>query len=363
MYEPEPATAARAMIRVLVVDDSPSARELLVYVLNTDPAIQVIGVASSGEQAVEMAAKLKPDVITMDIHMPGLDGFGATRRIMESCPTRIVMVTAVEIPGEVAATFSALDAGALAVLARPVGIGLAGFEADVGNLLQTIKLMSEVNVVRRWPQRAAKTPATPATSPPVSLPSGDRPIRIVAIGASTGGPMVLQTIFSQLPADFPVPIVLVQHISAGFAVGFAQWLASTTGFPVRVAQHREPLRAGTVYLAPDHCNMRVCALETIALTNDPPEHGLRPSVSCLFRSVAEVYQGTAAGVLLTGMGRDGAQELLQMKETGAVTIAQDKESAVVFGMPGEAVKLGGANYVLAPDMIAAALRRLVTTGR
>lgn len=344
------------MIRVLVVDDSVVARDLMVYVLNSDPSIQVVGVAQDGEEGVALATRLRPDVITMDIHMPRLDGYQATRRIMEQCPTRIVMVTASALPYEVAETFHALEAGALTVVGRPIAPGHREFEMAARELIRTIKLMSEVSVVRRWGKKKDKA----ATVPPGA---GDEPVRagsvrLVAIGASTGGPLVLLSILSQLPKNFAVPIVIVQHISAGFTEGFAEWLSQATGFPVHVARQGERVLNGQAYLAPDEVQMQVVN-GVIKLTTDPAENGLRPSVSYLFRSVTASYGAKAVGVLLTGMGRDGAKELKEMKLAGAVTIVQDKDSAVVFGMPGEAVKLDAARYVLAPDDIAATLLRLV----
>ncbi|KAF0815330.1 Chemotaxis response regulator protein-glutamate methylesterase of group 1 operon [Andreprevotia sp. IGB-42] len=336
-----------------MVDDSPSALELLVYLLNGDPELQVIGTASNGEEAVKAARRLKPDVITMDIHMPLVDGFAATRSIMEECPTRIVMVTASVVPREVSATFKALEAGALTVIGRPLGLGHPDFDTSMRELLQTIKLLSEVSVVRRWSHARNHPPLESA------LASG-RQIRLVAIGASTGGPLVLRDVLSQLPATFTLPIVIVQHIAAGFAAGFAEWLGQSSGFPVRLAEHGAPILGRCAYLAPDGVHMEVTAGGQVRLTSGPAEHGLRPSVACLFRSVAQAYGGNAVGVLLTGMGKDGAQELKLMRNAGAVTIAQDEESCVVFGMPGEAVKLEAAHFVLAPDDIAATLRRLGT---
>jgi two-component system, chemotaxis family, protein-glutamate methylesterase/glutaminase len=347
-------------IRVLVVDDSQVARELLSYLLNADPCLQVIGTAADGEQAVGAAQRLRPDVILMDIHLPKLNGFAATRRIMETCPTHIVMVTAAAAPAEVAATFDTLGAGALAVLAKPRGPGHPDHPAAAAELLRTVKLMAEVPVVRRWTRTARA--AVPV--PPVTARNAARPeIRLIAIGASTGGPLVLQTVLSLLPPNVGVPIAIVQHISAGFGAGFTEWLQRTTGWPVRVPHHGEAMRGGTVYVAPDNVHMLVRANGSIALSHAPPEHGMRPSVSNLFRSAATEYGAHAVGALLTGMGRDGAHELLQMRQAGATTIAQDRETAVVYGMPGEAARLDAASYVLPPPEIAATLEWLITRRR
>lgn len=354
--ESKQGAEAAAPIRVLLVEDSPVARLLLAHLVGSDPRLALAGIAEDGEEGVATAARLRPDVVVMDIHMPRLDGFMAARRIMETCPTRIIMVTASTSAKDVASTFQALEAGALAVLAKPVGPGDPAFEAASAEFVQTIKLMAEVPVVRRWPRRTG-APATPAQLPAAALPSAE--IRVVALGASTGGPIVLQEILTRLPKDLPVPLLIVQHISTGFAEGFAEWLGQSSGYPVRVAARGEPARAGIAYVAPCGAQMRLLADGRIDLVDAPEEHGLKPAVSYLFRSLAATFGSAAMGVLLTGMGRDGAQELKAMRDAGAVTIAQDAETSIVFGMPGAAVKLGAAAYVLAPDAIAATLERLL----
>ncbi|HEV7915448.1 MAG TPA: chemotaxis-specific protein-glutamate methyltransferase CheB [Albitalea sp.] len=347
-----------SVVRVLVVDDSASSRELLVGMLNADPRLQVVGIAADGEAAVAAAQRLRPDVITMDIHLPGLDGFGATRRIMESCPTRIVMVTATSMPNDVAASFQALESGALAVLGKPPGPGHALFGQARDELLRTVTLMAEVPVVRRWPaQRRAADSAARASR--IAIAPAEREVRLVAIGASTGGPLALQAILSRLNAGFGAPIVIVQHISTGFADGLAQWLAQSTGYPVRVAVHADCMQPGVAYVAPDDAQMKVHGNGRIALTDEPPEQGFRPAVASLFRSVAEHYGRRAAGVLLTGMGIDGAVELKRLRDTGALTIVQDRDSAVIYGMPGEALRLDAAMHVMPPEAIAATLNQLV----
>lgn len=340
-------------IRVLLVEDSPVARELLLYILNGDPQLQVIGVAIDGEEAVAAAQRLRPDVIVMDIHLPKLDGFAATRQIMESAPTRIVMATATSDPKEVAATFRAIEAGALAVLAKPAGLGQPRFAANAEELVRTVKLMSEVQVVKRWPRRnsaAAATPALPVVVPP--------PIKLVAIGASTGGPLALQMLLGGLSKPLPVPMLIVQHISDGFVGGFVEWLASTTHYGVCVAAAGDFPQPGLAYVAPSGRHMQVRANGVIELVDTPSEHGVRPSVAVLFRSVAAVYGAAAVGILLTGMGLDGALELKAMRSAGALTFAQDRDSSVVFGMPGEAVGLGAASHILSPEEIAGMLGEL-----
>lgn len=340
------------MISVFIVEDSAVMQQFLEQILGSDPEIRVTGVASDGEQALAMLQSRKPDVITMDVHMPKMDGFEATRRIMESYPVPIVIVSASWHPREVEKTFEAMQAGALAVVQKPVGFGHPDHAAMAKKLTETVKLMAEVKVVRRSPARRR----VPAIS---SLPlRAAGPVNIVAIGASTGGPPVLSTILSLLSKTFRPPLLIVQHIAENFLGGMADWLSKETSVPVHVATRGERPLPRHAYLAPDSHHMGVTADGCIALVDDAPEHSARPSVSYLFRSVNHAYGKTAIGVLLTGMGKDGASELKEMKDHGAVTIAQDKASAIVHGMPGEAIALGGATLVLSPERIAVVLNQI-----
>ncbi|MDP2320683.1 MAG: chemotaxis-specific protein-glutamate methyltransferase CheB [Acidobacteriota bacterium] len=348
--------ASHGAITVLVVDDSKVLRMLLVHLLESDPQIRVIGTVDDGQAALDFVSKQKPDVVLMDIHMPGLDGFETTRRLMETYPLPIVICSATSSPQEVATTFRMMEAGAVACIAKPTGPEHPEFEERVAMLLQTVKLMSEVKVVRRWPRPLA--PAPPVPRPAVETP-GRAEITVVGIGASTGGPAVLQTVLAGLPKDFPAPILVVQHIAHGFLPGLAEWLGHTTGFQVHIASYGIQPRAGHVYLAPDDFQMGLSVGGRIVLTKEGPENGLRPAVSYLFRSLAETCGPRSVGVLLTGMGKDGAAELRAIRDQGAVTIAQDRDSSVVYGMPGEAVRLGGATHVLPADKIADVLVSIV----
>ncbi len=346
------------MIKVLVVEDSPTVKELLVNILSSDPEIQVVGTANNGEEAIEAAILHKPDVIIMDIHMPKMDGLEATRRIMETKPVPIVIVTGSSDAKEVSISFKAMEAGAVSVVTKPGGIPHPDYEARAKELIQTVKLMSEVKVVRRWLYLRPGV-KVPSVSPQVKPDTKRMPaeIRIIAVGASTGGPLVLQTILSGLPKDFTVPLLIVQHMSAGFVQGMVEWISQSSGFPVHIASAGEYILPGRAYVAPDGFHMGVDSNQ-IMLSKDEPEDNLRPSVSYLFRSVANVYGRNAVGILLSGMGKDGAEGLKLMKDKGAVTIVQDENSSVIFGMPKAAIELDAATYVLPSERIAAVLASL-----
>ncbi|HUP61302.1 MAG TPA: chemotaxis-specific protein-glutamate methyltransferase CheB [Thermoanaerobaculia bacterium] len=341
------------MINVLIVEDSAVVRELLIHILGSDREIRIAGAVHNGEEALEAVARERPDVITMDIHMPRMDGLEATRRIMETWPTPIVIVSGTEDPREATVTFRAIEAGALTLLPRPLGIAHPDHDATARELVQTVKLMSEVRVVRRWPRTRGDS-APPVLPGPVldPAPAG---MQVVALGASTGGPPVLQAMLARLPKDFPAPVLIVQHMAAGFIEGFVHWLAQSCAMPVHVASHGETIRAGHVYVARDGFQMTVERGGRIVLSTDGGEGAHRPSVSCLFRSVAELYGQHAVAALLTGMGRDGAAELRVLREKGAITFAQDQASCAVFGMSAEAIRLDAAMYVLRPERIADAL--------
>jgi len=344
------------MIKVLIVEDSPVMQELLAYTLNSDPIFNIAGIAANGEEAIEMVMEKRPDVIAMDYYLPKLDGRQTTRKIMETKPTPIVIVTDSITEKDEAITFSLIEAGALAIVKKPHSINHPEYKNDAHVLIQTLKLMSEVKVVRRS-SIISKKKATNKTI--IEKPTtAESEIKIVAIGASIGGTLVLQKIILGLPGKLPVPVLIVQHISPGFVNGLMGWLANTTNFPIHIASQGEFPLPGHIYIAPDGFHMGVENGPLIVLSNHAPENGLRPSVAFLFRTVADIYGSGAVGILLTGMGRDGADELKLMKDNGAITIAQSEESSVVFGMSGEAIKLNAATLILSPEEISAALGTL-----
>ena len=349
------------MITVLIVDDCSTTLEYLKYLLLADGQIVIAGVANNGKEAVELSRRKLPDVILMDIHMPKMDGFEATRIIMENNPAPIVIMSASRNVKDTEVIFRAMEVGAVALANKPKALGHPDYESSAKELLQTVKLMSEIKVVRRYPIAKQKSQAH-GPGPELRLPKplvGPADIRAIAIGASAGGPPVLQAILSRIPQQFPAPLLIVQHIACGFMDGLIDWLGQTAVCPIHPAVHQEVLLPGNIYFAPDNHHMGVEKSGRIMLSKNEPENGSRPSISFLFRSVAAVYGAHAVGVLLTGMGRDGADGLKLMRDRGAITIAQDEASSMVHGMAGEAISLNGAMYELHYDSIAPALLGLV----
>ncbi|MBV9123414.1 MAG: chemotaxis-specific protein-glutamate methyltransferase CheB [Planctomycetes bacterium] len=342
------------MTRVLIAEDSPTVRELLVEILGSDPDLQVIGQAKNGVEAVALTQKLKPDVVTMDIQMPLMDGLQATQEIMATTPTPIVIVTASYEHRAVEISLETMRAGALTAVQKPQGVAAPDFEEKARQLITTVKNMAQVKVVRRW-RPTQPTPAPPPRPGPRKMRG-----RIVAIATSTGGPAALHQVLAQLPARFPVPILVVQHICQGFTAGLAAWLSSVCPFPVKVAEEGELLTAPKVYLGPDDRHLGVTARNTITLSSVPAVGGFRPSGTTLFESVARVFGSSTVAVIMTGMGEDGVAGLKAVRQAGGYIIAQDEKSSVVFGMPGAAVAAGLPDQVLPLDGIAPRLLELVS---
>lgn len=341
-------TAPRAL-RVLVVDDSPTARMLLVRTLESQPDIKVVAQAKDGAEAVALTKELKPDVITMDVRMPNMDGLRATEQIMGQFPTPIVIVSSsVEAP-DLQITFNALRVGALEVVEKPRVMDDSNFEKIRRELVEIVRAMSEVRVVRR---RHVVPVTVPAAKP------GKRTHHLVAIGASTGGPQLLGEILSKINGSFPTPILVVQHMAPGFTEGFVRWLHGETRLQVKLAEEGDALLPGTVYVAPDKRHMRITDRWRVALGDDPPIGQFRPAVDALFESVATAVGMGAVGVLLTGMGHDGAKGLKAMRSAGAHTLAQDAESCVVPGMPDSARELDAVEATVTPGEIPGVLAAL-----
>jgi two-component system chemotaxis response regulator CheB len=332
-----------ARVRVLVVEASSQTRAFVVRTLAADPGIEVMHEAGQAQAALAFLRERRPDVVLIGCSSPELDGFEATRRIMETHPLPIVLCV---VPSAVdGSLFRSLEAGAVACVEKPdPSMPAAQLERAAAHLCQTVRLMSEVKVVRRWAQ--SRQGGRPQQQPAPGQ------LKVVGIGASTGGPLVLQSILANLPADFRLPVLVVQHIARGFLGGMMEWLRQTTGLKVQMAAYGLMPVPGHVYLAPDDFHMGVGADGRIVLTRAAPDNGLRPSVAFLFRTLAEVHGPAAIGVLLTGMGKDGAAELKTMRDRGAVTVVQDSATSVVHGMPGEAIALGAAAHVVPADRIA-----------
>lgn len=339
------ANLSKRKIHVLVADDSRVARDLLRCLIESDDELEWVGEATDGMQAVQMTRELKPDIVVMDLVMPGMSGLEATRQIMLECPTPIVIASAVYDARNSAHIFKTLSAGALGLLAKPSAS--ASHDEERRNFVVTLKSLSRFSVCG---DRHAHAPEVQPTRPSIDLPPA-KP-RLLAIGASTGGPKALATLLAALPADFPVPIVVVQHISPEFLEGMVDWLNDLTPLKVTIARQDELCLPGWVYFAPDYHHLRIDENLRASLSDDPPLHNVRPAVTPLFQSAARTLGGAAIGVLLTGMGCDGADGLKEIREAGGLTIAESESTAVVFGMPGAAIQCGAAREVLPLDQIA-----------
>jgi two-component system, chemotaxis family, protein-glutamate methylesterase/glutaminase len=347
-------------IRVLVVEDSTTVRKRLLEILDRDPDIEVVGEAEDGKRAIELCLQARPDVITMDMMLPVMSGMSATEYIMAHCPTPILVVSASINRGELFKIYEALAAGAVDVLEKPLGL-----ESD-GNwerrFISMVKLVARIRVITHPRARlAGLSRRPPASAPPAGSGTVKPQCRVAAIGASTGGPGAILQILRDLPTEFRLPILLVLHINEPFGTAFADWLDAQTGRDVLCARDgmQVATAAGRVVVAPGGRHMSVRG-GILRLTDDAERHSCRPSVDVLFESVAEEYGPTAAACLLTGMGRDGALGLLKIRQAGGITIAQDEATSVVYGMPREAVALGGAMHVLRLDEIATHLATLQT---
>jgi two-component system chemotaxis response regulator CheB len=335
-----------ASVRVLMVEDSATIRGRLEEILSADPEIELVGVAGDGKTAIELCRTLKPNVVTMDMMLPMMSGLAATEYIMAHCPTPILIVSSSVNRGELFKTYEALAAGAVDVLEKPLGD-----ETDAAwerRFVATVKLVSRIRVITHPRARlsgvSAPRASTPAPSFAVARGQG---YEVVAVGASTGGPGAIIRMLNALPPSFPLPILLVLHINEMFASAFAEWLDGQSGLRAAYAREGDLVKAhsGRVVIAPPERHMLVRG-GRLRLTDDPPRHSCRPSVDVLFESVAREYGSTAAAVLLTGMGRDGAGGLLEIRNAGGLTIAQDEATSVVYGMPREAALIGAAERIL-----------------
>ena len=350
--------AGRRPIRVLVAEDSLFARSVLVKILETDPGLTVVGVARNGQEAVDLVRELKPDVVTMDIRMPVMDGFEATQAIMAENPTPILVISASVGSDDLKISFNAIQAGALDIIEKPRGNLQSGYEKLGAEIVRRVRMVAEIKVFRHIRPRLQR----PLSWTPPAGGAAPVPERAVAIGASTGGPSALLSILQAAPAGFPAPIFITQHISEGFGRGCAEWLARNSALEVKVAEDGERVRPGVVYFSPDRGVLELRTKFDIAVR--PQRARLeRATIDAMITSVAEAWRERAVAVLLTGMGSDGVAGLRRVKELGGRTVAQDEKSSVVWGMPGAAAEAGVADQVLALEEIPQALLRLVAAGR
>ncbi|HUE94631.1 chemotaxis protein CheB [Pseudomonas sp.] len=338
-------------MRVLIVDDSPVLRLLLRSVCE-DAGFEVC-TADSGEQALTLLESYTPDIVTMDVHMPGIDGYETTGRILERYALPVVVLTASANANDAVTAMRALAVGALAVVEKPRGLNAPDFEQRIDELLRTLRSLAQIKVVRR-PRPAAQ----PQKTSPVPKPILQAAPRLVAIGASAGGPVALKSLLQGLQQVPPWPMVLVQHISTGFLPSFCQWLASLVSFSVQIAEDGQLLQPGVLYLAPDGKQLGVNAEPRVQLQEGTAQQQFCPSIDHLFNSVARRLGNRAIGIQLSGMGRDGAVGLAELRRQGALTLVQEPGSAVIDSMPRAAIDMQAACQILGPEQIAATLNAL-----
>lgn len=353
-------------VRVLIVEDSPTVRLLLEEIILADARLQLLGSCASGEEALRFVERQRPDVISMDILLPGIDGHETIRRLLSSHPIPVVVISSTTSSAESRHAMEALHAGALTVLPKPEGPEAPNFDRQQKKITDTLYSMSQVRVIRRSGLRASKSPPAPVTAPPpprsappppVSrLPAGQS-TRIVGIAASTGGPPALVDLLAPLPKDFPLPILLVQHIAPGFGESFAEWLDSVISLPVWIPRVGESLNSPGVRVAPDGLHLGV-SRGTVALLDTPPVGVHKPSADVLFQSLAHEFRRSAAGFILTGMGRDGARGLLELRRAGGLAIGQEESSCAVFGMSQAAWEIGACSSLQTLPAMTQLLRQL-----
>ncbi len=342
------------IIRVFVVEDSPLMCKILVTLLNHDPQILVVGVAMDGKEALDLLPHLKPDIMTLDMDLPVLDGLEVTRQVMSYHPTPILIVSSSVFKTGMEKVFRAISFGALDVLDKsdliPKGEGKSGEE-----LIEKIKHLTRAKLLNRNLLRVREEKG----GVEIKRPKSGFSQRIVAMVASTGGPQALIKILRSLPEEFPCGILIVQHMASGFLTGMVDWLNKECRIKIKIGEDQEIIRPGVAYIAPDHFQMRVVEGGRISLSDEPPTNGHKPSGDVLLESVARVYGKGSIGVILTGMGKDGAMGMRMIKQFRGKTIAQDEKSCVVFGMPHAAIETGAVDRILPLEKIADELLCLV----
>jgi len=336
-------------MRVLVVDDSVVTRLLLRTVFEGEG--YQVREAGSGDQALKMLLGYTPDIVTMDVHMPGMDGYETTERILEQYALPVVVLTASANPYASATAMRALEAGALMVLEKPCGPDTPDFNQRMDELLRTLRSLAQVKIVRRSRKAGGERHKQPTVPQLIGQTVKASP-QLIAIAASAGGPLALKALLQALVQPQPWALVVVQHIAEGFLLSFRDWLATLSALPVAIAENSQALAPGVIYLAPDGFHLGFSPNRRVMLHDGPPEEHIRPSANYLFRSVAKQFGKQAIGIQLSGMGRDGAQGIADLYRTGALTLVQEPSSAVIDSMPLAAIGLQAARQVLPPEGIA-----------
>lgn len=337
-------------IRVILVDDSRMALTVLKRMLSSSPDIEVIGEATNGREAMRMILEFNPDIICTDLHMPIMDGLSLTREVMKTSPKPILIVSVSVYEGS-KNVFALFEAGALDIYCKPRGILDSEFEKHASELISKIRILSGVRVIKK--RGTDQSDRTRFNKPNLFQDnSSKRPTRIVIIGASTGGPQALERILSQLPSDFPLPVVCVQHITDGFIEGMMEWMSTKCKLRLKFARSGEFPLPGTIYFPQEKKHLEFSLDGRFAVYEGTPFEGHCPSISVTMRSAAECFKSSIVAALLTGMGRDGAEGMLAVRRAGGLTIAQDEDSSIVFGMARQAIEIGGAIHVLPLDKIA-----------
>lgn len=337
------------MIKVLIVDDSATARQLFSYIVNAADDMTVVGTAANGLEAVQQVENLRPDIVLMDVRMPVMDGVAATREIMAHNPTPIVVMSTSVDESKDGISFQALRAGALMIVPKPIGATHPDVNLEAARLQRTLRSMAAVRVIHH------RTAQSTAAIVPPGQPMSIKP-QFVGIVSSTGGPGALSQIVEALSPRFALPIVIVQHMSKDFIPSLVDWLKTCTSLKVEVARHGDTPKPGCIYIAPGGLHLRLNPAQRFELEESTNGQFI-PSGDLFLKSVAKVYGAKAVGIILTGMGNDGVAGLRQLYEFGALTIAQNEETSVVFGMPNEAIQQAAAREVLSPAEIAARLNQ------
>lgn len=349
-------------ITVLIADSQTADIDKLIAILSSDPDIEVAGVAATGRQAIDFVLNLKPSIVIISDTLKGLDSLEVIKQIMAYTPTPILVLNHPDSENKAEIVFKAISMGALDVMEKPFSSGSASKYgvASASELVETVRLLSRIKVVTHLAGKMENNRLFTRCREEPEI-TREKPIRMIAIAASTGGPSALAEILRKLPADLGIGVVIVQHVAEGFSAGLAEWLDKESKLIVREARNGDRIGFGSAFIAPSGSHMLVANGDRIVLNNAAPVSGHRPSADVLFASVAKTYESDSIGVILTGMGSDGAQGITAIKKAGGRTIAQDEESCVVFGMPQAAIQKGMVDEVLPLDSIAERIVRICRT--